>query len=57
MTEQKCYCLYLNNFIDSGLCYDLRVICDGFIKSSVLPNIEIDKEILSDCCVECDHNE
>lgn len=56
MAEQKCYCLYLNDFIDPGLCYDMRMICDGFIKASILLDVEIDKEILSDCCNLCDHN-
>ena len=57
MAEQKNYCAYLDGFIDSGLCYDLNMICNGFIKPEALPNVEIDKEKLCECCNKCNHKE
>ncbi len=57
MAEQKCHCLYLHEFIDLGLCYDMKMICNGFIKSEALPDVEIDKEKLLKCCNECTHKE
>lgn len=57
MTEQKCYCIYLNELVDSGLCYDMQMICNGFIKPEALPNVEIDKEKLLACCNKCNHKE
>ena len=55
MPEQKCYCAYLNEFIDSGLCYDMKMIGNGFIKPEALPDVEIDKAKLLECCNKCNH--
>lgn len=46
MLEEKNYCIYLKKLIDEGLCYDMQMISEGFIKPSLLPDIDIDKEKL-----------
>ena len=56
MTEQECHCVYLKEFIDPELCYDMQMICNGFIKPAALPDIEIDNVELLKCCNECKHN-
>lgn len=57
MAEQKCYCIYLNELVDSGSCYDMQMISNGFIKPEALPNVEIDIEKLLACCNKCNHKE
>jgi hypothetical protein len=47
------YCPYLNEYLDKGCCYDLQMICDGYIKDSALPEIKIDKTELSKQCQNC----
>ena len=47
------FCPYLNEYIDEGCCYDLQMICDGYIKDSALPEIKIDKTELSKQCQNC----
>ena len=51
-----CYCSYLEQYIDDGICYDLQMITDGFIKSSALPEIKIDKEKCATHCSNCKHS-
>ncbi len=51
--SQYRYCSYLEEYIDEGLCYDLQMITSGFIKSSALPDIIIDKEKCSAHCSKC----
>lgn len=57
MLEEKNYCIYLKKLIDEGLCYDMQMISEGFIKPSLLPDIDIDKEKLLKCCSKCKHKE
>ena len=47
------YCSYLEEYIDDGFCYDLQMITSNYIKSSALPEINIDKEKCASCCSEC----
>ncbi len=47
------YCAYLEEFIDNELCYDMQMITEDYIKSSVLPEIKIDKEKCAKFCFEC----
>lgn len=47
------YCSYLREYIDEGLCCDLQMITESYIKPSALPEIEIDKEKCKKCCDEC----
>lgn len=50
---QYCYCCYLEEYIDEGLCYDLQMITNDYIKSSALPELSIDKEKCAECCLDC----
>ena len=50
------YCSYLEEYIDDGLCYDLQMITSNYIKSSALPEINIDKEKCASCCSECKYS-
>lgn len=54
MGEQKCFCAYLKQFVDFGLCYDLQMISGGYISSSALPDIKIDKAEIIKCCRNCE---
>ena len=47
------FCPYLNEYIDEGCCYDLQMICDGYIKDSALPEIKVQKTQLSKQCQKC----
>ena len=47
------YCSYLEEYIDDGLCCDLQMITNNYIKPSALPEINIDKEKCARCCSEC----
>lgn len=47
------YCSYLKEFIDDGLCADIQMISGGFIKSSALPETDIDKEESQKTCRKC----
>lgn len=51
--SQYCYCSYLEEYIDEGLCYDLQMITSGLIKPSSLPDIIIDKDKCSTHCSKC----
>ena len=57
MLAEKNYCIYLKKLIDECLCYDLQMISEGFIKPSLLPDIDIDKEKLLKGCNMCTHKE
>ena len=57
MTEQMHYCTYLKKLVDPGLCYDMKMIAQEFIKPSALPDIKIDKAELIKCCNTCPHEE
>ena len=57
MTEQNYYCGYLKEVIDPEWCYDMQMICNGIIKPTALPDIEIDNVGLLKCCSECKHKE
>ena len=57
MVEQGFFCTYLKQLVDSGLCYDLQMISNGFIKPSVLPDLKIDKTELIRCCMNCEHKD
>ena len=52
---QTLYCPYLERYIDEGLCYDMQMILDGYIKKPALPEIRIDKLQLSECCSKCNY--
>ena len=47
------YCSYLNENIEEGMCYDLQMIGNSYIKESALPEINIDKEELNEHCSKC----
>lgn len=47
------YCSYLKEYIDEGLCCDLQMITETYIKPSALPDIKIDKEKCAKYCAEC----
>ena len=47
------FCPYLSEYIDEGCCYDLQMICDGYIKDSALPEVKVDKTQLSKQCQKC----
>ena len=47
------FCPYLNKYIDEGCCYDLQMICDGYIKDSAFPEVKVDKTELSKQCQKC----
>ena len=49
----KFYCSYLNENIEDGMCYDLQMIGDGYIKEAALPEINIDREELNEHCSKC----
>ena len=50
---EYCYCSYLKQYIQSGLCYDLQMITDGLIKPSALPDIKVDKQTCVKYCSKC----
>lgn len=47
------YCDFLEEYIDSGYCYDLQMIVNGMKKPSALPELFIYKEKLGNCCAVC----
>ena len=47
------FCAYLKEYIEFGLCYDMQMICNLYIKPSVLPEITIDKDELKSFCNGC----
>lgn len=49
------YCSYLNENIEEGMCYDLQMVGDSYIKESALPEIKIDKEKLNEHCSNCEY--
>ena len=49
------YCCYLQDYISAGCCYDMQMIKDGYVKRSALPEMQIDKQSLDQCCIECEH--
>lgn len=51
--SQYRYCSYLQEFIEDGLCYDIQMITNGYIKSSALPNMEFDFEKAKSHCMKC----
>ena len=51
--EIKFFCPYLKRNISEGLCYDMQMICNLYIKPSVLPEITIDKDELKSFCNGC----
>ena len=50
------YCSYLEQYIEQGYCYDLQMIVCGFVKSSALPELNIDKEKCAELCSTCKHS-
>ena len=53
--DQTIYCPYLSRHIDEGLCYDMKMILNGYIKESALPAIRIDKIQLNEHCHRCQY--
>ena len=53
--EHIVYCVYLNGSVDEGICYDIQMISNGFIKPSALPDIKIDKAAALKVCEGCRH--
>ena len=47
------YCSYIQDYVSYGLCCDMQMVKEGFIKNSVLPEIKIDREALQEHCVKC----
>lgn len=55
MESEYIYCSYLQEYITEGLCYDMQMIGNGYIKSKALYELNINKEKLKKCCAECEH--
>ena len=55
VNSQTIYCPYLSRCIDEGLCYDLNMILNGYIKESALPEMQINKIQLSEHCAKCQY--
>lgn len=53
--ETKFFCPYLKRNISEGLCYDMQMIAYAYIKPDALPDMEIDRQSLKDCCEWCEH--
>lgn len=53
MNIDNIYCSYLQENIEDGMCYDLQMIGDSYIKDSALPEIKINKEELNEHCSRC----
>ena len=51
-----CFCSYLEEYINEGMCCDLQMISGGYINPSALPEIVIDKEMCKRYCAECENN-
>lgn len=49
------YCDYLNQMVEEGDCYDIQMISDGYIKSSAMPDIKIDRRKAQKACEQCLH--
>lgn len=47
------YCEYLQEFIEDGLCTDIQMIANEYIKSTALPDRYIDKEKALNFCCNC----
>ena len=43
------YCGYLSEYIDDGLCYDIQMICAGYIKQSALKDCTVDAAAAEHC--------
>ena len=54
--SSRVYCSYLRDYIEYGMCYDLQMIDGRYIKPDALPEINIDREKLRQCCNECDNH-
>ncbi len=50
------YCSYLNENIEEGMCYDLQMIGNSYIKESALPETNINKEKLNEHCSNCKYS-
>lgn len=50
------YCSYLNENIEEGMCYDLQMIGNSYIKESAFPEININKEKLNEHCSNCKYS-
>ncbi len=53
MEAEKFFCEYLQEFIEDGLCTDIQMIAIEYIKSTALPEYNIDKEKTIKCCCNC----
>ena len=53
---EYCHCRYLYELIDAGTCYDLQMIGLGYIKEDALPDVEIDRPRLQQCCAGCKYS-
>ena len=53
ITADCYYCSYLHGYIETGTCYDMQMIAGGFVKDVVLPEVQIDRTKLAECCSEC----
>lgn len=52
-SEAECrYCGYLGEYIEEGLCYDIQMICAGYIKPSALEEYVLGDDTLKHCA-EC----
>lgn len=55
--SQYYYCPYLKEYIEQGFCYDMQMMAEKFVKSSVLAfnTSEFDKKKLQECCFKCQY--
>ena len=51
--SQYKYCAYLEEYIDEGLCCDIQMIANEYIKSSALTEYQVDREKAQSFCNEC----
>lgn len=47
------YCTYLQEYIEDGLCIDIQMISNGYIKQTALPECSIDAEDVLKKCSDC----
>ncbi|MBO5357085.1 MAG: hypothetical protein J6A95_04885 [Clostridia bacterium] len=55
MESQYSYCEYLQQHIDTGLCYDIQMVVINCIKESAIAEHKVDKEEAKKCCGSCKH--
>lgn len=47
------FCTYLQEYIEDGLCVDIQMIFNGYIKHTALPEYSVDTESSLKKCFDC----